>query len=172
MKKLQVAFLFLSLLCFNSCGFKYSFTGADIGNAETYYVRYFQNNAPIVEPGIDRDFSFALSDLVQNQTSLNLATTAESADLIYEGEIIDYYFAPQTATSDNVAAQTRLTIVILCRFTNKSVEDGSQDFEKRFSFFVDIPGTAQPVGAVLDGAIEEIFERITQDIFQESLANW
>ena len=91
MKNLQVAFLFLSLLCFNSCGFRYSFTGADIGNAETYYVRYFQNNAPIVEPGIDRDFSFALSDLVQNQTSLNLATTAESADLIYEGEIIDYY---------------------------------------------------------------------------------
>jgi len=171
MKKLQIAFLFLSLLCFNSCGF-YSFTGVDIGAAESFYVRYFQNNAPIVEPGIDRDFTFALSDLIQNQTSLNLSANAESADLIYEGEIVDYYFAPQTATSDNVAAQTRLTIVILCRFTNKSIADGSQDFEKRFSFFVDLAGTAQPVGAVLDGAIEEIYERITQDIFQESLANW
>ncbi len=171
MKKLQIAFLFLSLLCYNSCGF-YSFTGVDIGSAESFYVLYFQNNAPIVEPGIDRDFTFALSDLIQNQTSLNLSANAESADLIYEGEIVDYYFAPQTATSDNVAAQTRLTIVILCRFTNKSIADGSQDFEKRFSFFVDLAGTAQPVGAVLDGAIEEIYERITQDIFQESLANW
>ena len=171
MKKLQIAFLFLSLLCYNSCGF-YSFTGVDIGSAESFYVRYFQNNAPIVEPGIDRDFTFALSDLIQNQTSLNLSANGESADLIYEGEIVDYYFAPQTATSDNVAAQTRLTIVILCRFTNKSIADGSQDFEKRFSFFVDLAGTAQPVGAVLDGAIEEIYERITQDIFQESLANW
>lgn len=171
MKKLQIAFLFLSLLCYNSCGF-YSFTGVDIGSAESFYVLYFQKNAPIVEPGIDRDFTFALSDLIQNQTSLNLSANAESADLIYEGEIVDYYFAPQTATSDNVAAQTRLTIVILCRFTNKSIADGSQDFEKRFSFFVDLAGTAQPVGAVLDGAIEEIYERITQDIFQESLANW
>ncbi|MFD2827108.1 lipopolysaccharide assembly protein [Leeuwenhoekiella aestuarii] len=171
MKKLQIVLLFFSFICFNSCGF-YSFTGADIGSAESYYVSYFQNNAPIVEPGIDRRFTFALSDLIQNQTSLNLATNAANADLIYEGEIVDYYIAPQTATSDNVAAQNRITIVILCRFTNKTITDGSADFEKRFSFFVDIAGTAQPVGAVLDGAIEEIYERITQDIFQESLANW
>ena len=171
MKLIKFTVLFISLLTLNSCGF-YSFTGVDIGNANSFYVSYFQNNAALVEPGIDRNFTFALQDLIQNQTSLNLATNAASADLIYGGEIIDYYFAPQTATSDNVAAQTRLTIVVLCSFTNKAIADGSEDFEKRFSFFVDIPGTAQPVGAVLNGAIEEIFERITQDIFQASLANW
>ena len=171
MTKLKLTFLFLSLLTFNSCGF-YSFTGVDIGNAESFYVNFFQNTAPVVEPGIDRDFKFALEDLIQNQTSLSLATNAASADLIYGGEIVDYYFAPQTATSDDVAAQTRLTLVVLCSFTNKAIEDGSADFEKRFSFFVDLPGTAQPVGSALDSALEEIFERITQDIFQASLANW
>ncbi len=171
MAKLKLTFLFLSLFTLNSCGF-YSFTGVDIGNAQTFAVPFFQNTAAVIEPGIDQRFTFALQDLIQNQTSLNLTTNLNEADLVYTGEIIDYYFAPQTATSDNVAAQTRLTIVVLCSFTNKAIEDGSSDFEKRFSFFVDIPGTAQPVGAVLDGAIEEIFERITQDIFQASLANW
>tara|TARA_R110000751_G_scaffold3020_7_gene15611 strand:+ start:1666 stop:2184 length:519 start_codon:yes stop_codon:yes gene_type:complete len=172
MRKLKIAFLLLSCLCLDSCGF-YSFTGISIEpGTESFYVNYFQNNAPIVEPGIDRDFTFALSDLIQNQTSLNLATNAANADLIYEGEIVDYYIAPQTATSDNLAAQNRLTIVVLCRFTNTKKEDGSDDFEKRFSFFVDTPGTTQLVGAALDSAIAEIFERITQDIFNESLANW
>ncbi|PHR99537.1 MAG: hypothetical protein COA80_03665 [Leeuwenhoekiella sp.] len=171
MTKLKLTFLFLSLLTFNSCGF-YSFTGANIGSATTFAVPFFQNTAAVVEPGIDQRFTFALQDLIQNQTSLNLTTNINQADLVYTGEIIDYYFAPQTATSDNVAAQTRLTIVVLCSFTNKTIADGSADFEKRFSFFVDIPGNAQPVGSALDSALEEIFERITQDIFQASLANW
>ena len=171
MAKLKIALFFFSLFTLTSCGF-YSFTGADIGSAQTFAVPFFQNTAAVVEPGIDRRFTFALQDLIQNQTSLNLTSNINEADLIYTGEIIDYYFAPQTATSDNVAAQTRLTIVVLCSFTNKTIVDGSADFEKRFSFFVDIPGNAQPVGSVLSGAIEEIFERITQDIFQASLANW
>jgi len=171
MAKLKIALLFFSFFTLSSCGF-YSFTGANIGSAQSFAVPFFQNNAAVVEPGIDRTFTFTLQDLIQNQTSLNLTSNINEADLIYTGEIIDYYFAPQTATSDNVAAQTRLTIVVLCSFTNKTIEDGSADFEKRFSFFVDIPGNAQPVGSVLSGAIEEIFERITQDIFQASLANW
>ena len=53
------------------CGI-YSFTGADIGNAKTFQVNFFQNNADLVEPGIDRTFTFQLQDLIQNQTSLSL----------------------------------------------------------------------------------------------------
>jgi hypothetical protein len=58
----------------------------------------------------------------------------------------------------------------MVRFTNKNKE--ADNFEKRFSFFRDYQGSELPVGSTLNGYIEEIFERITQDVFNESLAKW
>lgn len=158
------------MLTLASCGF-YTFSGVSIEpGTETFQVNFFQNNAALVEPGIDRDFTFALQDLIQNQTRLSLVNNG--GDLIYEGEIVDYYIAPQTATSDNVAAQNRLFVAINVRYFNTLKEDGSDDFEQRFSFFVDRPGNTIFTGPTLDDALAEIFERITQDIFNESLADW
>ena len=45
------------------------------------------------------------------------------------------------------------------------------NFEKRFSHFYDYADTAQ-LQSVKSNAHEEIFERITQDIFNQSLAKW
>ena len=46
------------------------------------------------------------------------------------------------------------------------------DFEKRFSFYYDYPGNVQLIGGQRDTALDEIFERITQDVFNASLAKW
>lgn len=155
------------VLSLQSCKY-YSFTGADTGNAETFQINYFQNTAQLIEPGIDRDFTLQLQDLIQNQTKLGL--TNDNADLIYEGEITRYYVAPMTATSDSRAAQNRLTIAVNVRFYNTL--DPEKDFEQNFSFYFDYPANAQLTGAQKDEAIEEIFTRITQDIFNASLTNW
>ncbi|MNY70816.1 hypothetical protein D3C86_2090250 [compost metagenome] len=48
----------------------------------------------------------------------------------------------------------------------------ADDVEKTFEFYYDYPATTQLQGAVLTTALDEIFERITQDIFNESLAKW
>ncbi len=154
------------MICY-SCGF-YSFTGADTGNAETFQVNFFQNNAPIVEPGIDRDFTLALQDLIQNQTNLSLVNS--NGDLIYEGEITQYYVAPMTATSNDRAAQQRLTIAVNVRFFNTL--EPEKDFEKKFSFYFDYDANQQLVGAVRDEAVNEIFLRLTQDVFNASLTDW
>lgn len=156
----------LITLCLG-CG-AYSFTGADTGNAETFQVNFFQNNAPIVEPGIDRQFTLALQDLIQNQTNLGL--TNSNGDLVYEGEITQYYIAPMTATSNERAAQQRLTITVNVRFYNTL--NPEKDFEKKFSFYFDFDANSQLVGSVRDEAINEIFLRITQDVFNESLTDW
>jgi hypothetical protein len=151
------------------CG-AYSFTGADIdySNTKTFQVSYFQNNAPIIEPGIDRVFTQTLQDILLNQTSLDLVTN--SGDLIFEGEIVEYYIAPITATAISTAAQNRLTVGVNVRFINTQEE--TKDFEQRFSFYYDYPGSSQLIGSTLDDAITVIFERITQDVFNKSLANW
>jgi hypothetical protein len=121
-----------------SCGV-YNFTGTGDLNAKTYQVNFFQNNAPIIEPGLDRDFTLALQDLILNQTSLDLVRS--NADLVYEGEITEYRISPMSATANNTAAQNRLTISVQVRFThNNRPED---DFDQRFSFFYDYPATSQ-----------------------------
>lgn len=170
MSKIVSVFLLISVaFCFQGCG-SYSFTGADINysTTKTVQVNYFQNIAPIVEPGIARDFTQKLQDLLLNQTSLDLVNS--NGDLVYEGEITQYYIAPITATSDSRAAQNRLTITVNIRFYN--TKEPLKDFEQTFSFYHDYPGQAQLTGAQLTTAVETIFERLTQDIFNKSLANW
>lgn len=161
-------FIIFSCLTLNACKVTYSFTGADTGDAETFQVNFFQNNADLIEPGLDIDFTNALQDLIQNQTSLNLVNSG--GDLIFEGEITEYRIAPMTATAQNTAAQNRLTIGVNVRYFN--ISDSEKDFEQNFSFFFDYPANAQLIGGTKDEAFEVIFERITQDIFNASLANW
>ncbi|WP_010518270.1 LptE family protein [Croceivirga radicis] len=174
MKQLKVFTFLLSittLFLFQGCGF-YNFSGASTGPAESVQVNFFQNYADqtpgsTIEPGLDRDFTNALQDLITNLTSLNL--TGSNGDLLYEGEIVEYRVSPMSATANQTAAQNRLTISVNVRFYNKTKEDS--DFERRFSFFYDYPGTSL-LQNVKTEAHEVIFERITQDIFNASLADW
>lgn len=168
MKFVKYIFLFIALTVVSGCKVTYSFTGADTGEAKTFQVNFFQNNADLVEPGLDIDFTNALQDLIQNQTSLNLVNSG--GNLIYEGEIVEYRIAPMTATAQNTAAQNRLTIGVNVRYINTLDEE--KDFERNFSFFFDYDANAQLVGSIKDEAFEVIFERLTQDIFNASLANW
>ena len=157
------------LIILQSCSVKYSLTGASISPETTsFQVNYFQNNAPLIEPGIERDFTNKLIDLLINQTSLELVKS--NGDLVYEGEIVEYRISPTTATSDNRAAQNRLTVGVNVRFYD--IKDPDADFEKRFSFYYDYPASVQLIGSQKDTAMEEIFERITQDVFNASLAKW
>lgn len=167
MKSAFKIILFTSLFTISSCKY-YNFTGTGKIDANTFQVNYFQNNAPLIEPGIERTFTLELQEIIQNQTNLNLVS--QGGDLLYEGEIVDYRIAPMTATADQRAAQNRLTISIMVRFTNNKKED--DNFEKRFSFFHDYPANEQMAGSRLTTALDEIFERITQDVFNESLAKW
>lgn len=168
MKLFKITLLVLISLIILGCG-AYSFTGASIpASTKTFQVNYFQNNAILVEPGLDRQFTLALQDLLLNQTNLELVTS--NGDLVYEGEITEYRISPTTAQADNTAAQNKLTISVNVRFYNKKNEE--DNMEQRFSFFYDYAGDANLVGAQKTTAVEEIFERLTQDIFNATLAKW
>jgi hypothetical protein len=47
-----------------------------------------------------------------------------------------------------------------------------QILKKDLVFFFDFEGSAQLIGSQKTTAIEEIFNRITQDVVNASLANW
>ena len=164
--------VFLLFLVLTSCKY-YSFTGASIPEgAETVQVNFFVNNAAnevgsVFEPGLDRDFTNAVQEMLLNQTNLEITTV--NGHLIYEGEITEYRVSPMTATAQQTAAQNRLTMAVNVRFFNTL--DDEDDFEKRFSFFYDFDAIVQ-LQSIQAEAHEILFERITQDIFNESLAKW
>ena len=168
-KKILVLIFLISL---QSCG-NYSFTGASIPmGTETFQVNFFENDAgndlgSIFEPGLDRDFTSSLQNILQNQTNLQLVS--QDGDLVYEGEIIEYRVSPMTATSELTAAQNRLTISVNVRFIN--IKNEEDDFENRFSFYYDYPAETQLIN-IKSEAHDIIFERLTQDIFNASLAKW
>ena len=135
-------------------------------------MNYFQNYATqspgsVFHPGLDRDYTLSLQDLILNQTNLDLV--GSNADLVYEGEIVEYRVQPMSATAEQRAAQNRLTMTVNVRFFNRTKDN--VDFEQRFSFFYDYPAATQ-LASIRDAAHQEIFERINQDIFTRSLANW
>ena len=168
--KIITLLLFSFLL--ESCG-NYSFTGASIPEGtESFQVNFFENEAgnsmgSIFEPGLDRDFTIALQNILQNQTNLQLLSS--DADLIYEGEIKEYRVSPMTSTSNLLASQNRLSVGVNVRFINIKKEE--DNFERKFSFYFDYPAETQLLN-VKSEAHDIIFERITQDIFNASLAKW
>jgi Lipopolysaccharide-assembly len=159
--------IYIFIFIFSSCSVKYNFTGTGKLNAKTFQVNYFLNNAPIVEPGIERTFTQKLQNVINNQTNLDLVSS--NGDLLFEGEIVEYRIAPNTATADQLSAQNQMYIQVNVRYTNKNNEE--DNFEKKFSHFYNYPANQLP-NQVLNQALEEIYNRITQDIFNESLAKW
>ena len=172
MNRIFINLFFILFLSFEACGI-YSFTGASIpSGASTFQVNFFENQAgsrpgSTVEPGLDRDFTLALQDIILGQTNLNLVNSG--GDLVYEGEITQYSITPMTSTAKLTAAQNRLTMNVNLRFFNTKNEE--DDFESQFSFFYDFPADKQ-LYDIQGSAHDEIFERITQDIFNATLAKW
>ncbi|MBD40942.1 MAG: hypothetical protein CMC66_00835 [Flavobacteriaceae bacterium] len=170
--KCNTYLLFLLSFLIIGCG-NYSFTGASIPEGtESFQVNLFENNSgnnvgSIFEPGLDRDFTVALQNILENQTNLEMLQS--NGDLVYEGEIIEYRVSPMTATANLDAAQNRLTITVNVIFSNLKREE--DNFERRFSFYYDFPAEQQLI-SIKNEAHEIIFERITQDIFNASLAKW
>ncbi|MHB0754504.1 LptE family protein [Polaribacter sp. M15] len=165
MKKIILSLIIITTLI--GCG-AYSFTGGNTGDAKTIQIDFFPNNAPLVEPALTQRFTNDLQDLFTRQTNLTL--TNSNGDLHFSGEITGYRVTPMSGTSDQTAAQNRLTVTVNVRFTNKLEE--KDDFEKNFSFYSDFAADAQLTGGVLESALDEIVERLTQDIFNASVAKW
>lgn len=165
MKKIILSLIIITTLI--GCG-AYSFTGGNTGDAKTIQIDFFPNQAPLVEPALTQRFTNDLQDLFTRQTNLTL--TNSNGDLYFSGEITGYRVTPMSGTSEQTAAQNRLTVTVNVRFTNKLEE--KDDFEKTFSFYSDYAANAQLIGGILDGALDEIVERITQDIFNASVAKW
>lgn len=146
----------------------YSFTGASISpDVKTFSVYYFPNRARLVNPNLSQQITEALQDKLLRQTSLD--QLEDSGDLEFEGQITGYDTRPMNISEGDLAAQTRLTVSVKVKYTNNKNRD--DDWEKTFSAYEDFSST-EILSNVEDQLMIEIIEKITDDIFNASIANW
>lgn len=167
-----VIFILLIGICCNSCklaSVSYSMTGASISpDVKTYSVDYFPNKALLVVPYLSTLFTERLNTYLRTKTSLK-EMTDNNGDIRFEGQIVGYYQRPIDIQRDEVAAQNRLTIEIRVKYTN--TKDDKYDFDSRFSHYKDYPTDAD-FDSMEEEYINEILEKIIDDIYNKALVNW
>src|SRR5690606_6207473 len=106
----------------------------------------------------------------------NLTVVTEDGELQLEGEITGFTITPIAPVSSGnpnditQASSQRLTITVRATYIN-SLDDKMSFNNKTFSFYRDFPNDVNIVD-VQDQYTKQIFERIINDIFNASVANW
>ncbi|QIA09559.1 LptE family protein [Draconibacterium halophilum] len=151
-----------------SCKVSYSFTGANLSpEVKTFTVYYFPNRARLINPTLSQSFTEEMREKLTRQTSLN--ELSESGDLEFEGQITGYEFRPMSVQKEDVSAQTRLTVTINVKYTNNKVPE--DNFEQSFSAYEDFDSNLS-ISSVEEDLSAEIIEKLTEDIFNATIANW
>jgi len=164
----KFVYILLIILLLTSCKINYSFSGINIAkDVKTFQISYIQNNAMIVEPGLNEQVRNDLIDNILRRT--NLTEVKSNGDLVYEAEISDYSTTPVAMTANQTASKTRLTISMKLDYTNTKKDADS--FSKTYTWHYDFEAN-QSLEAVKEQAHKEIFEKILDDIFNETLAKW
>jgi len=130
-------------------------------------VDYFPNRARLVNPNLSQLFTEGLQEKLIKQTSLNQIT--DKADLEFSGQITEYDVKPMNISQGDMAAQNRLTIGIKVKFTNN--KEHEQDWEKTFSAYEDFDSN-RSLNDVEDELVRLIIVKLTDDVFNASIANW
>lgn len=169
--KLQVAMCAFLTLLLVSCGVKYGFTGGSIPkDMKTYTVLYFENLAPMVYTTLSQNFTEGLKERIRTQSTLSQVNS--DGDAIFEGTITGYSITPASvgAGNNDRAQNSRLTITVKVKYTNKLDQTGESDFEESFSQFKEFPGS--DVTAYEANLNAEIIKMLTEDIYNRAFANW
>jgi hypothetical protein len=167
-RRLLVFVIIATVAFFYGCKVTYSFSGASISPlAKTFSIQYFQNRAPIVQPGLSQVLTDALIDKCKAQTSLKYTTSV--GDVAFDGEISDYSTKPLTVGADAQAATNRFTITVKVKFTNAI--DPNLSFEQSFSRYEDYNSNLD-LSAVEADLSSKIVDMLVEDIFNQAFVNW
>ena len=151
-----------------SCGI-YSFTGTSIQpDVKTVTINYFEYKALKVNPSLSNQITEALKDKFLKLTKLEQVDM--DGDLEIAGAVTGYDVKATAITANEQAAQNRLTVTVKISFTNRKYpEDDFQD--KSFSAYADFDAM-QSLDAVESTLCDEIVEKLCEDIFNATVAQW
>jgi hypothetical protein len=172
---MSAVLVFFVIAVIEGCGVsaQYSMTGSTT-TAETISITEFYNNADLGPANMGQTLTNEIKNYFVQNSSLRVVP--EEGQLQLEGEITDFRLTPisPTATGDpndiTSASSTRLTITVKATYIN-TLEEKMSFKDKSFSFYRDFPND-QNLSDVEEQYTRQIFERIINDIFNASVANW
>jgi len=142
--------------------------------AKTISMTEFYNNADLGLANMGQTFTNDLKNyLIQNS---NLSVVQDNGELQMDGEISDFRLTPiaPVATGEqgqfSNASSTRLTITIKVTYVN-TLDETMSFKDKSFSFYKDFTND-QNFTDIEERLTKEIFERLVNDIYNASVANW
>ena len=122
------------------------------------------NDAPA---DIERVFSEALREKVRTESKLK--QNELDPDIQFEGEITKYETSSETPVEGNTVDVVKLTIGVRVTYTNLRNEEDT--WTKPFSNFRTF-GADQNLLDIEEQLIDEIFEQITESVFNEAFTDW
>ena len=163
----KILSLLIVALAAVSCGI-YSFTGTNIqSDVKTISIPFVEYKALRVNPSLSNDLTEALQDKFRKLTSLEQVDVDGDLELVCE--VTGYDVKPQAVTASEVAAQNRLTVTVKVEFTNRKYPE--DDVSQSFSAYEDYDSN-NSLDAVESSLCESIIEKIVEDIFNATVAQW
>jgi outer membrane lipopolysaccharide assembly protein LptE/RlpB len=168
MKTLRILALSLAAFAVSACGI-YSFSGTSIKpDVKTITINYFEYKAMKVNPSLSNDLTEAVRNQFRRMTSLEQLDM--DGDLEITGQVTGYDVRASAVTAGDVAAMNRLTVTVKVDFTNRKYPE--EDFSgKSFSAYADYESTTS-LDAVESTLCAEIIDKIVEDIFNATVAQW
>ena len=150
-----------------SCGI-YSFTGTNIqSDVKTITIPYVENKAIRVNPALSGDLTEALQDKFRKLTTLEQVDMDGDLELVCE--VTGYDVKATAITAGEVAAQNRLTVTVKIEFTSRKYPE--DDVSQSFSAYEDYDSN-NSLDAVEGSLCETIIEKLVEDIFNATVAQW
>ena len=150
-----------------SCGI-YSFTGTNIqADVKTICIPLVEYKALRVNPSLANSLTEALQDKFRKLTSLEQVDVDGDLELVCE--VTGYDVKATAITAGEVAAQNRLTVTVKIEFTNRKYPE--DDVSQSFSAYEDYD-SSNSLDAVEAGLCETIIEKLVEDIFNATVAQW
>ncbi len=169
MRRITIAVLIAVSFLLGGCSIvKYSFSGTSIQpDVKTVTINFFEYKALKVNPTLSNDLTEAMKDKFRKLTKLEQVDI--DGDLEISGAVTGYDVRAAAVTANEVAAMNRLTVTASLKFTNRKYPE--EDFEKSFSAYSDYDST-NSLDAVEASLCEEIVEKLVEDMFNASVAQW
>lgn len=159
--------LLLALLLTASCGI-YSFSGTSIQpDVNTITIEPVVNKAMKVNPSLASTIFEQMCDKYKKLTKLQQVD--EDGDLNVLTTIESYQVSAAAVTANEVAALNRLTVTVKVKFVNSKHPE--ENFEKSFAAYEDYD-SVNSLDAVEAQLCDAIVEKLIEDIFNATVANW
>lgn len=164
----SIIIIFASVFLLYACKVTYSFSGADIdGNIKTFSVEYFENSSGNGPANLGVLFTQALKDKLEQQTNLKLVQ--QGGDIVFSGQINQYYYSIQSPSGNNTSNLRRITMQVQVNYKNTIIEEDS--WETNFQNYAEHDVNLN-LNTVEEESIRTINTLTTEEIFNKAFVKW